>query len=66
MEDDILLEKLNLYYSVNPQQQPNVIFFSNSDTLVYDLDINLSDYCCISDDQYSILIAPGFVNTQDP
>ena len=66
MEDDILLERLNLYYSVNHQQQPNVIFFSNGDTLVCGLDIDLSDYCCFSDDQYSILIAPDLVNTQNP
>ena len=64
LEDDLLLKRLNMYYSVNPDMVPNVVFQLTEDTRTRELCIDLSEYRTFTDGQYSILIAPEFVSTE--
>lgn len=59
-DDDMLVSRMNRYYTINPNNIPNVIFFKEGDVILDKLTIDISRYQLFSEDEYCLLVAPEY------
>lgn len=58
---ELLAWKMNLYYSINPSQIPNVIFCKSDDIIIQNVQFDLTDCMHFSDGQYSLYVNKALV-----
>ena len=62
--DEKLTERLNRYYSVNPDNVPNVIFYTEGSAILEGLQLNTSDFELFSEREYCLLVHPDLVKSK--
>lgn len=60
-DEALLIKKMSLFYSINPSQMPNVIFYKADSSIIDKIDFNCSDYQLFTDGEYRLLVSPEYV-----